>query len=486
MKELFTKGLLMSLMAFDQTARGSELLLSMDPAGSTPMHTQLEKALREAIRSGRFTHGTRLPASRTLAAELGCSRWVVVEAYQQLAAEGFLRTRAGGGTVVVVPRAEPGGTPPAHTEPAPFPLVADFEPGLPDLAAFPRSTWLRALQDTVRSLPPHHLDYGADAGVPQLCQVLAEHLARTRGVRTSPDGVIVSTGVTHGLTLLCEVLRDQGHRQVAVENPGWPRLGLAARRAGLEPVRVPVDDEGLDVDALSRTTARAVLVSPAHQFPAGVVLSPARRSALLDWADAYDGVILEDDYDAEYRYDRRPVAALQSQAPDRVAYLGTVSKTLGPGVRLGWLVAPPALRRGVLRLREYGDPVPATVDQLALAHLIDSGALDRHLRRTRVDYLARLTALRIALAEHLPDARIQGVDAGLHLTVHLPEDTDEAALVRRARGHGVLITALGDYHSGPTAQPGLVIGYGKARPRQIAPGIAALAQAYEAIHRTQP
>ncbi|WP_186581606.1 PLP-dependent aminotransferase family protein [Streptomyces sp. BK340] len=473
-------------MAFDQTARGSELLLAMDPTSSTPLHTQLERTLREAIRSGRFTDGTRLPASRVLATELGCSRWVVVEAYQQLTAEGFLRTRAGGGTVVIAPQAERGSVSSAASAPAPVPLLVDFEPGLPDLAAFPRSTWLRAIQHTVRNLPPHHLDYGADAGVPQLRRVLAEHLARTRGVRADTDGVIVSAGVSHGLALLCEVLRDQGHCQVAVEDPGWPRLSLAVRRVGLEPVQVPVDDEGLIVDVLRGTTARAVLVSPAHQFPAGVVLSPARRAALLEWATACDGVILEDDYDAEYRYDRKPVAALQPQAPERVAYLGTVSKTLGPGVRLGWLVPPPALRSSVLHLRECGDPVPATVDQLALAHLIESGALDRHLRRTRVDYLARLTALRTALAEHLPAAHIQGVDAGLHLTVHLPEGTDETALIREARQHGVQITGLHEYSSGRPLRPGLVIGYGKARTRQIAPGIAALAQAYEAVCRTRP
>ncbi|MEW2399345.1 PLP-dependent aminotransferase family protein [Streptomyces sp. NPDC046862] len=475
----------MSPMAFDQTARGSELLLAMDPTSGTPLHTQLERALREAIRSGRFTDGTRLPASRILATELGCSRWVVVEAYQQLAAEGFLRTRAGGGTTVITPQAEQGGAHAVTPAPAAVPLLADFEPGLPDLAAFPRSTWLRAIQHTVRSLPPHHLDYGADAGVPQLRHILAEHLARTRGVRTDTDGVIVSAGVTHGLTLLCEVLRDHGHRQVAVEDPGWPRLSRAVRRAGLEPVQVPVDDEGLVVAALEHTTARAVLVSPAHQFPAGVVLSPLRRTALLAWAAACDGMILEDDYDAEYRYDRRPVAALQPQAPDHVAYLGTVSKTLGPGVRLGWLVPPPALRSGVLRLRECGDPVPATVDQLALAHLIESGTLDRHLRRTRVDYLARLTALRTALAEYLPDASIQGVDAGLHLTVHLPDDTDETALLQEARKHGVQITGLSQYSSRPSARPGLIIGYGKARPRQIAPGIAALATAYATVRGTR-
>ncbi|WP_307717537.1 PLP-dependent aminotransferase family protein [Streptomyces sp. V4I23] len=471
-----------NFVQFDHTARGSELLLGMDRSSDTPMHVQLEGALRDAIRSGRFADGTKLPASRVLAAELSCSRWVVVEAYQQLTAEGYLQARAGGGTVVVSPP-PPAGDIPRTPVPAPPAVLVDFEPGLPDLAAFPRSAWLRALQHTVRSLPHHDLNYGADAGVPLLRRVLSEHLARTRGVRTDADGVLVCAGVTHGLTLLCEVLRERGHRQVAVEDPGWPRLSKAVRRAGLTPVQVPVDEEGLVVDALWRTSARAVLASPAHQFPAGVVLSPSRRTALLDWARECDAVVFEDDYDAEYRYDRRPVGALQGLAPDRVAYLGTVSKTLGPGVGIGWLVAPRELRPALVGLRDCGDPVPATLDQMALAHLIESGSLDRHLRRTRSSYVERLNTLRTALAEHLPGARIQGVDAGLHLTLLLPDDADEAALVREARRLGVLAAGLGAYHSGTSPRPGLVIGYGKVRRRQITEGIAALAEAYRTTRR---
>jgi GntR family transcriptional regulator / MocR family aminotransferase len=473
-------------MAVHQSIRGSELLLDIDRSSGTPLHGQLENALRAAVRSGRLAAGTRVPATRVLAGELGCSRWVVVEAYLQLGAEGYLRARAGGGTVVAV---QPAPVPARRRPPAaaPSPVVIDFEPGLPDLAAFPRSAWLRALQQTVRGFPSSGLDYGQAAGAASLRQALAGYLARSRGVQASADDIVACAGVTHGLTLLCEVLRGHGHRSIAVEDPGWPQLRNAVRRAGLDPVSVPVDGEGILVAALRRLPARAVLVTPAHQFPRGVVLSAARRAALLAWARERDAVILEDDYDAEYRYDRRPVGALQGLDPPRVAYLGSVSKTLGPGVRLGWTVPPAPLLAAVLQLRAGGDPPPATLDQLTLAQLIDTGSLDRHLRRTRAAYLSRRNALRASLAEHLPGASAEGVEAGLHLLVRLPADADEPALVAAARRLGVHVAGLADYHHDLDAGgPGLVIGYGKAPEHQIADGVARLAAAYRATRTADP
>ena len=476
-------------MAVHQSIRGSELLLDIDRASGTPLHVQLENALRAAVRGGRLAAGTRLPAPRVLASELGCSRWVVVEAYLQLGAEGYLRARAGGGTVVAVQPAQVPGRrrPPAVPAVPPSPVVIDFEPGLPDLAAFPRGAWLRALQRTVRGFPSSGLDYGQVAGAASLRQALAGYLARARGVQAAADGIVACAGVTHGLTLLCEVLRGQGHRGIAVEDPGWPQLRNAARRAGLDPLSVPVDGEGILVAALERLPTRAVLVTPAHQFPRGVVLSAARRAALLAWARDRDAVILEDDYDAEYRYDRRPVGALQGLDPPRVAYLGSVSKTLGPGVRLGWAVLPGPLLAAVLRLRAGGDPPPATLDQLTLAQLIETGSLDRHLRRTRATYLTRRNALRASLAEHLPGATAEGVEAGLHLLVRLPADADEAELVAAARRLGVRVAGLADYHHDVDADgPGLVIGYGKAPEHQIASGVARLAAAYRATRTADP
>jgi GntR family transcriptional regulator/MocR family aminotransferase len=470
-----------------QSIRGSELLLDIDRASGTPLHAQLESALRAAMRSGRLAAGTRLPATRVLAAELGCSRWVVVEAYLQLSAEGYLRARAGGGTVVAAQLTPVTSAPRSPAVRAVPPVVIDFEPGLPDLAAFPRSTWLRALQQTVRGFPSDGLDYGQPAGAASLRQALAGYLARARGVHAAAGDIVVCAGVTHGLTLLCEVLRRHGHRSIAVEDPGWPQLRGAARRAGLDPVSVPVDSEGILVDALRRLPARAVLVTPAHQFPRGVVLSAARRAALLAWARERDAVILEDDYDAEYRYDRRPVGALHGLDPVRVAYLGSVSKTLGPGVRLGWAVPPGPLLAAVLQLRACGDPPPATLDQLTLAQLIDTGSLDRHLRRTRAAYLTRRNALRTALAERLPGSAVEGVDAGLHLLVRLPADANEAALVAAARELGVHVAGLAGYHhDADTDGPGLVIGYGKVREHQIAAGVARLAAAYHATRSAEP
>ena len=473
-------------MAIHQSIRGSELLLDIDRASGTPLHAQLENALRAAVRSGRLAAGTRLPATRVLADELGCSRWVVVEAYLQLGTEGYLRARGGGGTVVAV---QPAPVPARRRPPAvlavpPAPVAIDFEPGLPDLAAFPRSAWLRALQQTVRGLPSGGLDYGQPAGAESLRQALAGYLARARGVHAADDDIVVCAGVTHGLALLCEALRRHGHRTIAVEDPGWPQLRNAARRAGLDPLSVPVDGEGILVAALQRLPARAVLVTPAHQFPRGVVLSAARRTALLAWARVRDAVILEDDYDAEYRYDRRPVGALQGVDPPRVAYLGSVSKTLGPGVRLGWAVLPGPLLASVLELRACGDPPPATLDQLTLAQLIETGSLDRHLRRTRATYLTRRNALHASLAEHLPGSAAEGVEAGLHLLVRLPADADEAALVAEARRLGVHVEGLAGYHHDLDAGgPGLVIGYGKAPEHQIAGGVARLAAAYRATRR---
>src|SRR4051812_21066882 len=359
---------------------GPELLLDLAPDG--PLRERLEVALRGAIREGRLRPGDRLPATRSLAAELGCSRWVVVEAYDQLAAEGWVEGRAGSGTRVRARAADADLAPEPMREPAPPPAY-HFGLGLPDLVAFPRTAWLRALQRAVRTAPAGELGHVDPAGSAALRTELAAYLARVRGVSTAPRDVVVTHGFTHGLGLLCHALRDAGHERVALEDPGFPLLGAFARRAGLEPVPVGVDERGLEVTALAASGARAVVTTPAHQFPLGHVMAAERRADLLTWAREVDGLVIGDDYDAEFRYDRRPVGALQGIDPERVVYAGSASKSLAPALRMGWLVAPRSWTRAIAEVRWGVDLGVGSLDQLALAELLRSGALDRHLRRVR-------------------------------------------------------------------------------------------------------
>jgi GntR family transcriptional regulator/MocR family aminotransferase len=239
---------------------------------------------------------------------------------------------------------------------------------------------------------------------------------------------------------------------------------------------VPVDDLGLDVEALAGTPARAVVVTPAHQWPTGVVLAPERRHALLAWARDRDAVVLEDDYDAEFRYDRDPVGTLQGLAPDHVVALGTVSKSLAPALRLGWAVVPPRLVDALTRLKDTTDRGTSPLDQLALARLLESGRYDRHLRRVRAEYARRRTALVDALAEHAPGVPVTGLAAGFHAVVHLAEGTDVDAVISAARERGVGLYSMGANRSDRAPDPPrLVFGYGNTPVRAIQAGIAAVA-----------
>jgi GntR family transcriptional regulator/MocR family aminotransferase len=314
---------------------------------------------------------------------------------------------------------------------------------------------------------------------------LAAYLARVRGVRTAPRDVIVTHGFTHGLGLLCHALREAGHERLALEDPGFPLLGAFARRAGLEPVPVRVDERGVDVAALARSGARAVVATPSHQFPLGHVLAAERRAELLAWAREADGLVIEDDYDAEFRYDRRPVGALQGLDPEHVVYAGSASKTLAPALRLGWLAAPRRWRRAVAQVRWGVDLGSPTLDQLALAELLRSGALDRHLRRTRQVYAAKRRVLLDALARELPGARITGVAAGLHAVVLLAPGTDERAVVAAAAERDVGVAGLGEmYAAGPEPRlAGVVLGYAPLSERAIAEGVRRLAAAVSAAAR---
>ncbi|MER6422543.1 PLP-dependent aminotransferase family protein [Streptomyces sp. NPDC001137] len=453
-----------------------ELLLTVDRDGGDRLCAQLERQLRDAIRSGRLEAGERLPSSRELARVLGLSRGLVQDCYAQLQAEGYLVTRVGSATRVAAC---------AQVEPAPAPsppearprLIADFRHGVPDLASFPLADWLWATREAARTMPTAELDYGDPRGSWVLREVVAGYLRRVRGAAADPARTVVCSGYAQGLNLALRALARSGVRLVAYEDPGGPATARsAADAAGLAAVPVPVDEDGVDVRALDATGARAVIVTPAHQWPTGVVLTPERRHALIEWAARRDAYVIEDDYDAEFRYDREPVGALQGIAADRVISIGTVSKSLAPALRLGWLLCPPALLDSVTDLKRIADRGSPALDQLALARLIESGRHDRHLRRMRTTYAARRTALVEALARHAPAVRLSGLAAGFHAVAHLPEGVEERAVVAAARRRGVGLYGMSPCRASGAVTPGLlVLGFGDVTERAIGEGVAAVA-----------
>lgn len=469
----------------------TDLHLPLDRSAGR-LAAQIAGGLRAAVRSGRLTAGTRLPSSRELARDLDVSRGVVVTAYEQLTAEGFLVARRGDGTRVaptarpVADRAAaPAGSPPPVPRPRPEPRTApapayDLWPSRPDLSAFPRDRWIAAARAALRTLPHDALTYPDPAGVPALRAELAGYLARVRAAHADPSRVVIMNGVAHGLSALLWLLRAGGHAVLAVEDPTSDRQLPMLEAAGVRVVRVPVDGEGLDVGALARTGARAVLVTPAHQFPTGVVLSPARRAELIAWARDADGLILEDDYDAEFRYDREPVGCLQGVDPGRVVLLGSVSKSLAPALRLGWAVAPPAVAARLREHREYTDLGAPVLEQYAFAEFVRGGGYDRHLRAMRRRYRRRRDALVEALGVHLPGATVRGVSAGIHVYVELPEGIDEDAVVARAARAGVSVVgarAMWSPERAGGAAPALVLGYAGLSEMRLVKAAELLGQA---------
>ncbi|WP_367132363.1 PLP-dependent aminotransferase family protein [Saccharothrix sp. HUAS TT1] len=432
----------------------------------------VESELRRAVRDGRLAPGTRLPSSRDLAAQLGVARGTVTSAYAQLVGEGYLSARRGSGTTVTAAFSWPGAAP----EPAPAPAPKfrhDLRPGVPALSAFPRDEWLRAQRTALADLSTDDLGYPDPAGFGPLRHELADYLGRVRAVAARPSEVVVTNGAAEGISLLGRVLQAAGHRSVAVEEPS--HFGAAEMLAshGLAIRPVPVDDDGLRVDLLSTTDCRAVFVTAAHQFPLGVVLHPERRRALLEWARACDGVVVEDDYDAEHRYDRPALGAMQALDPTRVVYQGSASKVLAPALRLGWLLLPPALRDVVVDRKRLDDLGTGTLHQAAFARLLSTGGYDRHLRRTRQLYRARRDALLAELRAVLPDWEPIGVAAGLHVVVRLPAGTDDVALQERLARRGVNAPALANYARTPTF-PGLVLGYAALTPDRLREAVRAL------------
>jgi GntR family transcriptional regulator / MocR family aminotransferase len=436
---------------------GPSLLVELDREGEAPLHEQIERSIREDIRAGRLLAGAQLPSTRSLAAELGISRGVVSEAYGQLAAEGYLLATQGAPTRVARTVRVPEPRPPARS------LVPSFayrlDPGMPDLAGFPRDRWLRSLRAAWRQAPIDAVGYPDPRGVPALRETLAEYLGRVRGAVADPEQITICTGFSQGFSLIARWLHENGVERIALEDPGWHAHRLIAEQAGLEVVPVPVDAEGLRVEELEATGAAAVVATPAHQFPTGAVLSSERRAALIEWAERGERLIVEDDFDSELRYDRAGVGALQGLAPERVAHLGSASKRLVPGMRLGWMLTPSWLGWPLISVKAIEDRGSEAIGQLALADFIARGELDRHIRRMRLRYQRRRGALLESLAHRLPAAEVAEGAAGLYELAQLPEEVDEAALIAGAAERGVGLEGLALHRFKPAGPPGLVLGF---------------------------
>ncbi|MFG2457232.1 PLP-dependent aminotransferase family protein [Streptomyces sp. NPDC048523] len=446
---------------------GSDLHLELSGPGSR--RAALIGALRDAVRSGRLAPGTRLPPYRSLAADLGVARNTVADAYAELVAEGWLTARQGSGTRVAerTGALQPAvrGTEPVH-RPRARSARHDLRQGTPDVSGFPRSAWLASYRRALNRAPNEVFGPGDPAGRPELRAALAAYLARARGVRTEPNRIVICSGFAHALRLLFGVLLGP----LAVEAYGLPfhRELLAAE--GVRTVPLPLDEHGARVDRLARE--RAVLLTPAHQFPTGGPLHAERRAAVVDWARARGAVVLEDDYDGEFRYDRKPVGALQSLDPERVILIGSVSKSLSPAVRLGWMVLPERYVGDVLAAKGEREAWASVLDQLALADLIVSGSYDRHVRRMRQRYRSRRDRLVAALAERAPHIEVSGVAAGLHAVLRLPPGSERSAVEAAVR-QGVALDGLAEFRHPDTDMPahdGLVVGY--ATPSEHAYGAA--------------
>jgi GntR family transcriptional regulator/MocR family aminotransferase len=455
-------------MAKTWAISGVDLHLDLD---GTRVRGAFESALREAVRSRRLGPGVRLPSSRALAADLGLARNTVAAAYAQLVAEGWLEAQQGSGTRVAE---HPAPAPPSSAAAAPAAERHryDLRPGAPDLETFPVAAWAAAARRALRAARYESLGYGDPRGTPELRAALAGYLARARGVDCDASRIVVCSGFAQGLSLVCSALRELGAAGFATESHCHRSHHDAVRASGLSATTVPVDEAGAVVAELG--TAGGALLTPAHQFPLGAPLAAHRRTAAIAWARESGGVLVEDDYDGEFRYDRRPLGAMQALAPEHVVYAGTASKSLVPGLRLGWLVLPERLLEPVLDARRFTSG-PGVLDQLTLAELITTGAFDRHVRRSRLAYRRRRDRLVATLARRVPEARVTGIEAGLHAVVELPAGADELRVVRRALDHGLRLEGLDEYRVGGEARaPALVVGYGTPPEHAFSTAVARL------------
>jgi GntR family transcriptional regulator/MocR family aminotransferase len=460
-----------------------ELLLTVSREGRGTLGSQIEDQLCCAIRDGTLRPGARVPSTRDLAGQLGISRRVVVDAYAQLAAEGYLTLRQGARPHVseaaaIAPRPEP-------VTPAPTRPRFDFHPSGPDVSMFPRTVWLHSLREALQTMTDADMDYGDPRGAEVLREALADYLGRVRGIVAQPDAIVVTCGYSQGLGLVCRALAARGATRIGIEDPTWPSQGPIIAASGLTAVPIAVDDDGIRVDELARAGVDGVILTPAHQHPTGVVLSGKRRTMLLAWLRDSGAIAIEDDYDAEYRYDRAAVGSLQGRDPDRVVYAGSVSKTLTPALRIGWFVVPPRLLEAVTREKFVADHGNGRIEQHALADFLRRGELDRHLRRMRVHYRRRRDALVEALAGALPEADVCGIAAGLHATVRLPATDDAGAIAEEARRRGVGLETLGYYRQGPHEDPPtFMLGYAQLSEPAIRAGIRELGEAVRTARRS--
>jgi GntR family transcriptional regulator/MocR family aminotransferase len=468
-------------MVINESSSTVELLVKVARDDPRTLGAQIEDQLRSAIRDGFLRPGTALPSTRDLAHQLGVSRRIVVDAYAQVAAEGYLSLRPGARPRVSTATAgrarEPGTT---VSSQAPVRIRIDFRPSVPDVSLFPRSAWLRSLREALATMTDGDLGYGDPRGVDALRSALADYLGRVRGVAADPDHIVVTTGYTQGLSLACQALAASGAKRIASEEPGNPEALVVVARAGLTPVGVPVDEAGVQTDRLDDFDVDAIILTPAHQHPTGAVLSGERRTALLAWLQRTRAFVIEDDYDAEYRYDRAAVGALQGLNPGRVIYAGSTSKTLAPALRIGWLVVPPDLLEAVIQEKVIADRGTARIEQHALADFLIRGELDRHLRRMRARYRRRRDLLVDALADALPEATVAGTAAGLHVTLQLPAADNEEAIQKEALQRGIELETLSEYQIGPHHPPTVLLGYGQMPEAAIRAGVRDLAAAVRA------
>jgi GntR family transcriptional regulator/MocR family aminotransferase len=435
------------------------------------LRRNLRGAIREAIQDGRLATGTRLPSSRRLATDLRVSRGVVADTYDQLTAEGYLETQPRQAPLV----AGVGAAPPLPDEPTRPTWAIDFIATTPDVELFPRRAWIRATERALRQAPNDALDYGDHRGRIELRRALSGYLGRVRGVRIEPERMVITQGFTQGLDLVSRVLRDRGATTIAFESPSQASGWGTPEAVGLRVEGVPVDADGVRTDLLGGVTSPAIVLTPAHQFPTGAVLAPERRAELVAWANRADRLIVEDDYDAEYRYDRNGIGAIQGLDPCRVIHIGTASKTLAPGIRLGWMSLPDEIVEEIRLAKGAQDSGSPAIEQLALAELISSGDYDRHVARARHVYRQRRDAVMTALAQHLPGLAPQGAAAGLHVLLRLPDDVDDVAIQAAAAERGIGVNPLSPMSRCGPPERGLVVGYSRLTVERIDGAVAALA-----------
>ncbi|WP_158888176.1 PLP-dependent aminotransferase family protein [Amycolatopsis anabasis] len=428
----------------------------------------LAEAIRQAIRDGRLAPGTAVPSTRALAKDLDVARGTVTRVYADLAAEGYLRTSQGAPTRVATAGAAPI-SPPRLRADAPE-ARWDLMPGRPDVSAFPRGAWLSATRRVLQDAPAQVFGYSDARGPVVLREALARYLARSRGVLADPERIVVCGGFSHGIALLSAVLRDLGVGEIAFEDPSLPQFRRLVADAGHRIPGIPVDDHGIRV---SEVDSPAVVVTAAHQYPIGVTLAPDRRTALARLATEQGTIVIEDDYDGEFRFDGQQVGALQALAPERIVYVGTASKTLAPAMRVGWLVLPRSLVEPVRAKLASTGWRPPTLEHLVLAEFLESGEYDRQVRRCRSAYRARRDRLLAALPGYLTP---KGIPAGLQALLMLPGfGPSEAQVMASARRNSVAFEPLGDYWiRAPDRPPGLVIGYATPAKHAFGPAIEAL------------